>query len=511
MVLGYSKVNPQGSGRQKEQELPRRPRERPAVKSIRHQRSFRRHPSSQEEPPRRPRERHAVKSIRQQRSHGRYPSSLEELPRRPRERPAVKSTRHQRSYHRYPSNYFAGYVAERKAPQKPKHTHAGDRANRNAICPDYPERRRRIPSIAPRKVTRGIRLVTRGLKVVSIAPKAGTRGLRFVTRGPRVVSIAPRVVARAPKVVSIAPREQQHRGHRAPIRETHRQPPPRPTRRYEEPPRRPLDEPGLHVWTSYREIRHLGTGGQGECYLVERISDGKKFVRKVSHSFAKRGGKPLEVRILNDVLGPQQRTIKLVEYAMLGKELITIYDFYPGGDLVSHIPEPGVKQSERFIWWIFLQLADVVAYLHQGYDYKHPNRYIRDWKTVIHCDIKPDNIFLREHSKDTLFPAMVLGDFGIATLAPGEHNGGTTRYLSPEYKNSGNTKKSDIWALGATIHEMIHGFPPEDWRPESLPNSFSDELDQLMMACLRKDPRKRISSRQLIHAVSDKCGSIDIF
>ena len=273
--------------------------------------------------------------------------------------------------------------------------------------------------------------------------------------------------------------------------------------RAKSPPRRlkQRHEPNKGI-ASYREIKVLGEGGQGECHLVERRSDGRKFVRKISHTFMEKpSGKPVEAYILQDVLSQHERSIKLIEYTIAQDSLIAIYEFYPGGDLVSYLPNGRERPSERFVWWIFVQLADVLAYLHEGFDHKNPSRAPRDWQPVIHCDIKPDNIFLREHRRDSAYPNVVLGDFGYATLKPGKYTSGTKAYHSPEIKETGNTTCSDVWALGATIHELVHGYAPEGRFPYPLPKSFSSSLENVVSSCLDPDPYYRISARQLVQRV----------
>ena len=274
--------------------------------------------------------------------------------------------------------------------------------------------------------------------------------------------------------------------------------------RRKSPPRHPKpvrQEPNKGI-AAYREIKVLGEGGQGECHLVERLRDGRKFVRKVSHTYMKKSsGKPVEAYILQDVLREHERSIKLIEYTIAQDSLIAIYEFYPGGDLTSYLPNGYERPSERFVWWIFVQLADILAYLHEGFDHKSPSRAPRDWQPVIHCDIKPDNVFLREHPRDSAYPNVVLGDFGYATLKPGKYCGGTKSYYSPEIKETGNTTCSDVWALGATIHELVHGYAPEDGIPDPLPQSFSSNLDSVISSCLVSDPYYRISARQLVQRV----------
>lgn len=314
---------------------------------------------------------------------------------------------------------------------------------------------------------------------------------------PKPSSVAPRGRREQPKYQQPAKAASYQQNHRRGQEIARPKSPPRYPKHHQEPNK------GI---ASYREIKVLGEGGQGECHLVERFRDGRKFVRKISHTFIKNRstGKPIEAYILQDVLREHERSIKLIEYTIAQDSLIAIYEFYPGGDLTSYLPTGHERKSpsERFVWWIFIQLADILAYLHEGFDHKTPSRaQPRDWQPVIHCDIKPDNVFLRDHPRDTAYPNVVLGDFGFATLKPGRYCSGTKAYYSPEIEETGNTKGSDVWALGATIHELVHGYAPDGRIGDPLPKSYSDGLDDVVGLCLAGDPYYRISARQLVQRV----------
>lgn len=138
---------------------------------------------------------------------------------------------------------------------------------------------------------------------------------------------------------------------------------------------------------------------------------------------------------------------------------------------------------------------------------------------IIHRDLKPENVFLTRDQRVKIL------DFGIAKLTAPDPAGpdgastiiltteggvaiGTLGYMAPEQlKGEAADERSDIFALGATLHEMLSGTPAfrRDSRVatvnavlESDPPELGDDLPpmlRLMVSrCLEKDPRNRFQS-----------------
>ena len=132
---------------------------------------------------------------------------------------------------------------------------------------------------------------------------------------------------------------------------------------------------------------------------------------------------------------------------------------------------------------------------------------------VLHRDLKPDNIYLVPD------PAMPSGervkilDFGLAKLGNDGHTQvqnvfGTPRYMSPEQCRSSAQvdHRSDVYALGCILFELIAGRPPFDGdvrqvielqRKGNPPRALSvvpdcpPVLDELIAEMLAKDPAAR--------------------
>ncbi|NTX08113.1 serine/threonine protein kinase [Myxococcus sp. CA040A] len=141
---------------------------------------------------------------------------------------------------------------------------------------------------------------------------------------------------------------------------------------------------------------------------------------------------------------------------------------------------------------------------------------------VIHRDLKPGNILLRRQEDGRCFPVVM--DFGLAHES-GLEQGltrsgavmGTPAYMSPEQAR-GETRavdrRSDVYGLGATLHELLTGAPPfsdktllgtlnkvlhEDAPPlRALVPHLPGDLEVIVLKCLSKDPEQRYPSARAL-------------
>ena len=254
------------------------------------------------------------------------------------------------------------------------------------------------------------------------------------------------------------------------------------------------------------KIRLIGSGSQGESWLMRLVSEDMLVVRKVFDRFLTDGEMPLEVRILNHVLPRHHSIIRIFDWIFHHGRLQIYYNYCAGGSLGDVVPEgnPGLL-PEGFLWHVFLQLAEALEVLHH-----------RGTQRVVHRDMKPDNVFLeRTYEPGRGYPDVQLGDFGLATIHPVTARAGAALWLAPEPES---TAKGDVWGLGAIIHALAHGvgpvvplpayastraqlqwmIDPDARRPRDLPAGYSDRLNRNMMNCLDRDPDDRVSSRKLV-------------
>ncbi|KAK2971125.1 hypothetical protein RJ640_008549 [Escallonia rubra] len=176
--------------------------------------------------------------------------------------------------------------------------------------------------------------------------------------------------------------------------------------------------------------------------------------------------------------------VELIGYTATGDELFLIYEYAQKGSLKSHLHDPQNK-GHSLSWIMRLQIALDAA---RGLEYIHEHTKPH----YVHRDIKTSNILL-----DGAFRAKI-SDFGLAKLVGRAWDGeasttkvvGTFGYLAPEYLRDGlATNKSDVYAFGVVLFEMISGKEAITRTEGSVMKTIERRsLASIMLAALRNSP-----------------------
>jgi serine/threonine-protein kinase len=142
-------------------------------------------------------------------------------------------------------------------------------------------------------------------------------------------------------------------------------------------------------------------------------------------------------------------------------------------------------------------------------------------RSVVHRDIKPGNVLVREADSDVR-----IVDFGLSRFVDATETrsaAGTPLYMSPERcRAEPGDERSDLYSLGCVMYEMVTGWPPfGDTRadPVALAQAHQNKaptppraqvagvpptLEKLIMALLAKDPEHRPhNARAVVHAIKE--------
>ena len=218
----------------------------------------------------------------------------------------------------------------------------------------------------------------------------------------------------------------------------------------------------------YDEVRELGKGGNGKAILLRRRRDRSLLVVKIMNPFLGWTTATIakEAFLLKHRLPQNDRIVLLTDYLQSAHvPQVQLYlEYCDGGDLHGLLEcyrNHGRTLPESFAWHAFRQIAEGLAFIHQGYDHKlGPNQTLPNtWKKVIHADLKPENIFLRVPKTAGDYPDLVLADFGNSHTEADFHKAGTEIWLPPEKRYV--SEWGDTWTMGAIISSFAwKGTPP---------------------------------------------------
>src|SRR5689334_10034453 len=201
----------------------------------------------------------------------------------------------------------------------------------------------------------------------------------------------------------------------------------------------------------YRVDRELGQGGMATVYLAEDLKHRRKVAIKVLRpELAAVIGAERFLREIHTVATLQHpHILGLIDSGEVNGTAYYVMPYVEGESLRARL-----RREKQLPVADAVRLATEVA---GALDYAHRHG-------VIHRDIKPENILLHDGSA-------LVADFGIA-LAASKAGGtrmtetgmslGTPHYMSPEQAMGEReiTARSDVYALGAVLYEMLSGDPP---------------------------------------------------
>src|SRR5262249_27823803 len=138
--------------------------------------------------------------------------------------------------------------------------------------------------------------------------------------------------------------------------------------------------------------------------------------------------------------------VRVYDWGEEGDTYFIVMEFV-GGRTLRHVLRSYARLPPMEAARIAAEIADALAFAHLN--------------GVVHRDVKPGNVLITESGD------VKVADFGIARLESKDEltrTGsvlGTATYFSPEQAQGGTLDgRSDVYALGVVLYEMLTGVPP---------------------------------------------------
>ena len=249
-------------------------------------------------------------------------------------------------------------------------------------------------------------------------------------------------------------------------------------------PAPPTEKPGDRIGR-YKLLEQIGEGGCGTVYMAEQEEPVR---RRVALKVIKLG---MDTKSVIARFEAERQALALMDHPNIAKVLDAgatdtgrpyfVMELVRGIKITDYCDQNNLPTGQRLA--LFNQVCHAIQHAHQ--------------KGIIHRDIKPSNILVTLHDG---VPVPKVIDFGIAKATTGqrltdktiftafEQFIGTPAYMSPEQAEMSGLDvdtRSDIYALGILLYELLTGRPPFD--PREL---LAAGLDAMRRTIREKEPAR---------------------
>jgi serine/threonine-protein kinase len=246
----------------------------------------------------------------------------------------------------------------------------------------------------------------------------------------------------------------------------------------------------------YTVLRRLGGGGMAHVYHARHAALGSPLAIKVLHRHLARDPE-MRTRFRREAESAARlahpQVCPILDYGSSPDVEFIVMPYFAGGSLADALGATRTIAPDRAAS-IAVQVASALDYAHR--------------RGIVHRDVKPDNVLFDAEGH------AVLTDFGIATarfharLTQTGRAMGTPHYMSPEQAMGRLVDgRSDLYAVGLLLYEMLVGFPPFDGAdsysvgykhvheepvaPDVVDSGIPQALTAITMRLLSKSPADR--------------------
>src|SRR5713226_5143630 len=245
----------------------------------------------------------------------------------------------------------------------------------------------------------------------------------------------------------------------------------------------------------YRLGRQIGYGGMGRVYEAQD----------------ERLDRPVAVKLIAAAPGVDDELEREARAAarLTHPGIVRVFDagMWPGGGFIVMELVSGGSLKHLLLERRTLPMAEALPLVAELADaLEHAHR-----QGVVHCDVKPNNILITSEGQ----PKLV--DFGIARAVTisgtrtQDEIQGSAPYLAPEQVSGGKIDgRTDVYALGAVLYEMLTGEPPfqgyslaavisqrlasDPPPPSQLDPAIPPAVDEALLRALARDPDERFQT-----------------
>jgi eukaryotic-like serine/threonine-protein kinase len=253
----------------------------------------------------------------------------------------------------------------------------------------------------------------------------------------------------------------------------------------------PPDEKPGDMIGRYKLLQQIGEGGCGIVYMSEQEEPVR---RRVALKVIKLG---MDTKSVIARFEAERQALAMMDHPNIAKVLdagatetgrpFFVMELVRGIKITDYCDQNKLSTRDRL--GLFTQVCNAIQHAHQ--------------KGIIHRDIKPSNILVTVHDG---VPVPKVIDFGIAKATQGrltdqtlftafEQFIGTPAYMSPEQAEMSGLDidtRSDIYALGVLLYELLTGRTPFD--PKELLQAGLDELRRTIREKEPARPSTRLST-----------------
>ncbi|RPI34708.1 MAG: FHA domain-containing protein [Chloroflexota bacterium] len=256
----------------------------------------------------------------------------------------------------------------------------------------------------------------------------------------------------------------------------------------------------------YRLESLLGKGGMGAVYkALDTTLQREVAIKVMNPSLAHQPN--FQERFLQEARTAARlnhpNIVQVHDFAKEGEILYIVMEFIPGKTLEKMFAE--LRAGSR--WLLLDEAVQIIRQMALALDYAHR-------QGVYHRDIKPGNVIIEPVPGEGLPYRPIITDLGLAKLTEGGIvtqvgvSLGTPAYMAPEQAlGKGSDARSDIYALGILLFEMVTGrlpFPAKTLTeailfhvkqpppsPRSICADIPEALELTILKAIEKDPANR--------------------